>query len=707
MKLALIAALLISSAVDIRATRFLNKNGASLQVMNLEKDMDANDANMQEPAPAVARVVGMLENLVAEMDAEQQKDDEQFAGFQKWCTDEQTSTQQSIDQLTTLIEDLTASLAKLYSQKAELEAYIAKLTEEIKLTRQQIQVATEKRTEEHANFVREQQNFDNSITACTKAIGILKEHYGDGTVEQAEKPAWMSGAFIQLTHTIHKAVVQNQKVITPELTSFLQTSDFTEDVSGHAGRKDRYAAKTGEALNIVDQMQVLSDTFAEDKQSAIDDENKLQEMYTTLMQEKTELLNSLLQEKAENEATLNAVTQAIGEQETQKASAEAELKDQQAYLGAVKKACNDGEILYEMRKKDRSEEKLATGEAVKVLNGAAGEAFIQGAKSPPSLLQVDSKTRTGRPCPQCKKAAALLTAASRTLHSGTLATAAQATMSTDAVQEVIHALEGLIDRLDEDQKMETQHKEWCETELADATSKKAQHDQLVSEFSAKIADETEVVAEKKQGIIDTTAAIQRADKQFEEMSKIRATEKADYETELQNYKDAIAALNSAIDILAKFYKKKDGRTFIQTFQPAIAAGMFDSVYSMKGGMGVIGMISTIRKEYEGGKLKLEKAEAQAVLDFGNNKDAYYTSRRDLESQNDQLEIELQTAHGNMGQYKEDKTTNQNEVAATNVYLGQLGTSCDSLLKNYDSRVELRKEEQSAISKAVDVLNEQA
>merc|ERR1719463_431471 len=115
----------------------------------------------------------MLENLIAEMDAEQQKDDEEFAAMQAWCTEQQTTTQEAIDQLNTLIEDLTASLAKLYSQKAELEAYIRKLTDEIKLTRQQIQVATEKRNAEHTNFVKEQQDFDNSITACTKAIGIL------------------------------------------------------------------------------------------------------------------------------------------------------------------------------------------------------------------------------------------------------------------------------------------------------------------------------------------------------------------------------------------------------------------------------------------------------------------------------------------------------------------------------------------------------
>merc|ERR1719272_837641 len=133
MKLAIVAALVfLATGARLRAG---NKNGETLQVMNLAKDMNANDDSMNMPGAAIKRVIGMLENLIAEMDAEQQKDDEQFAEFQKWCTEQQAATQDSIDQLETLIEDLTASLAKLYSQKAELEAYIRKLTSEIKQTR--------------------------------------------------------------------------------------------------------------------------------------------------------------------------------------------------------------------------------------------------------------------------------------------------------------------------------------------------------------------------------------------------------------------------------------------------------------------------------------------------------------------------------------------------------------------------------------------
>merc|ERR1719313_3182452 len=101
------------------------------------------------------------------------------------------------------------------------------------------------------------------------------------------------------------------------------------------------------------------------------------EMYTKLMQEKTELLNSLIKERDDKQATLNAVNQEIAEKETAKANAEAELQDEQTYLANMKKLCSDTAILFEQRKKDRAEEKLATREAIKVLGGDAGEALLQ------------------------------------------------------------------------------------------------------------------------------------------------------------------------------------------------------------------------------------------------------------------------------------------------------------------------------------------
>merc|ERR1719265_2945318 len=112
-------------------------------------------------------------------------------------------------------------------------------------------------------------------------------------------------SLMQATHTVRDAVKRHGKKVHPHLLSFLQQT----------GPNDRYGAKTGDALNIVDQMKVLADTFAEDKQSAIDEENRLQEMYNKLMQEKTDLLNSLIGERDQRQAVLNSVNQDIAEKE--------------------------------------------------------------------------------------------------------------------------------------------------------------------------------------------------------------------------------------------------------------------------------------------------------------------------------------------------------------------------------------------------------
>jgi len=680
-----IAALMVQGSTSARVQ---SSRGGSLTVNN---DQDAM------PGAAIKRVIDMLDNLIAEMDAEAASDEKQFTEFTAWCTRQQQATSDSIEALQTLIEDLTAALAKLYAQKSELESQLEKLRSEIATTRSQIAQATEKRNEEHARFVAEQNDFDNSIAACGKAIEILKQHYGDGKEEKAEKPAWMSMIQGQV-HIVRTALEKRSRKVPQFMSLLQQPTDFLQS------QKDRYGAKTGDALNIVDQMNILKDTFAEDKQSAIDEENKLQNMYSTLMAEKTELLNSLIAERDAKQATLNAVNQEIAEKETAKANAEAELKDEQAYLANIKKLCSDTAILYESRKKDRAEEKLATQEAIKVLGGSAGEALLQRQQMQGMrLMQEASRHHSMGGCPKCRKAASLLSESARSLRSGLLATAAAATMGTDAVMDVVHALEGLIERLEEDQKMETEHKEWCEEEMAATQAKEAHHTALVEEFSQKIADETETVAEKKQAIADTIDAIKRADENMEQLTNIRAQEKSDFEGELQNYKDALTALNQAIDILAKFYASK--KSFVQTAVAPreMTPGVFDNVYQQKGGSGIIGMISTVRTEYETGKADLEKAEAQAIVDFNNARDAYRKARADLVSQQDRLEVELQTAENNLSQYQEDKASNEQEVAASKAYYGQLKNSCDGLLEHYDERVKLRREEKGAIEKAIDVL----
>lgn len=686
----------------------------SFRSLESEHSQNQNEASM--PAEAIKRVIDMLNNLIDEMDAEAEQDEKQFAEFQVWCGAQQKASAQHIKMLETTIEALKAALAKLYSQKSELDAVIARLDDEIGGVKSQIAQATEKRDEENSNYVKEQTDFENSIKACNKAVDILKKHYGDGDTGPAKKPDFMG--LMQITTTIRQFAVHTKASVHPKLLAFLQQPG--------SAMSERYQSKSGEAGGIVDQMMELAQTFAEDKQSAMEEEARLQKMYDTLMEEKTAILNSLTKERNERQAILDAVNQEIGEKESAKSNNESELKDEQAYLSQTKQLCDDTAILFDQRKKDRAEEKMATQEAIKVLEGDAGQAFLQRAANGRSLMQRDAHRhrvshhgrhkhhgRSKGRCPACRKAASLLSEAATSLRSNTLATAAAASMGADAVADVVSALHGLIKRLDEDQQMEKEHKEWCETELFKAQEKKTHHEGVVEDLIQKINDEGEVINEKQTGIKETQAAIVKTDKNFQEATTIRQEAKQDFEEELKNYVDALAALNQAIDILAKFYSKK--KSFVQTQQSdsgsepprAVQPGVFDSVYEQKGGKGVIEMITTVRGEYEQGKADLEKAEAQAVEDYTKYKADYQQMRRDLVSQEDRLTVELQTAQANLAQLKEDKAANEQEIQATITYLGQLHGSCDSLLANYDERVKLRKEEKEAINQAIDVLENES
>jgi len=126
---------------------------------------------------------------------------------------------------------------------------------------------------------------------------------------------------------------------------------------------------------------------------------------------------------------------------------------------------------------------------------------------------------------------------------------------------VVQQLQELTRRIDEQQAAEEEHKEWCEHELSETAKTKAHHEMLVDQLKGKIEDTKAEIGEKQQAIKDTAEAIADADKEYNELKDVRAKAKSDFEAEEADYKDAIQALNQAIDILADFYRSEG--SFIQ------------------------------------------------------------------------------------------------------------------------------------------------
>jgi len=693
-------------------------SAAALRVRSSARSSSSSagaDAAAGERAPTaeVAKVLGMMESLVKEINAEQASDEEKAEAFTAWCGQKKESTSQSITELQTRLQELEASLSSLAAQKDTLVADVSRLTGEIDTTQGQIDVATEKRTEENQAFQLEQADFDGSIAACGRATEILAQHYGE-PAKEAERPAWMGLA--EVAKIISKQVMQSKHALSPAVLALIQQRESA----------DPYQSSAGEAGGIVEEMTALADTFKGDKQSALEDEKRLAGLYQKLMGEKNTLLTNLKAERDDQQSVLNGVNRDLSESETAKMNADNELQDQQKFLANTEEMCHNTSELFEMRSEDRKAERTALAAAIQVLSGAAGNP-----EAPASFLQrrvlsttqsrlfsrrSAARDRKGQACPMCKKAAALLASASRTLQSQTLASAASTASGNEMVQQVIAQLENLMQRIDQDLKMQAQHKAWCETELSEAVEKSQHHQSLVEQLTQEIADSTEVVAEKQGAVGDTNKALGRIDENFQEMTTIHEQEREDFDVEHKNYVDSIAALNEATDILAKFYGDiKKSSSLLQStagHQESLllrqdpAPSTFEGVYEQKGGRGVVEMIQSIRGEFEKGKSDLEGAEKQAHTDYQTTREAYEAARGALIQQLNRITVELQTAQANIEQSKEDKLANEAVVTKTQAYKGQIGSSCEPLLKDFEERVKMRNSEKKALEDACTILKQQ-
>merc|ERR1719217_213657 len=324
-----------------------------------------------------------------------------------------------------------------------------------------------------------------------------------------------------------------------------------------------------------------------------------------------------------------------------------------------------------------------------------------------ALLQVRATTmlQNKEPgCKNCAKAVSFLKSKARLFQSALLDAAATASMSSEAMDEIIKNLEGLIERIDEEQKFETEHKEWCEKETGLTTKKRDDHRYICEDLKQILINLGEVVVGKK-----TDLGINEDDQNgetmsFEERTELRNEEQDEYQHDRDDHIEAIAALNEAIDILAKYYASRDakGASFAQL---GLNANAFAAMFGPGGK--VVGMLSETRHEFEVGKETLEKDEAQAVTEYTTDKAIHVKEENDLDHQEDTLTVEKQTTEEQIDQNKDDLVSNEDEVKSAENYLDRLGKSCYPLIARYDERKKLRAEEKQAIEDAIKVLREEA
>jgi len=287
-------------------------------------------------------------------------------------------------------------------------------------------------------------------------------------------------------------------------------------------------------------------------------------------------------------------------------------------------------------------------------------------------------------------------------HSSVLAMAAATSVGNEALTDVTRALDNMIDQLDRDQRTEKEHKDWCQQEISLTTGRRNTHQYAVTSIEQNIADLGELINMKRTSVGENDADIKKETLSFEEMQTIRDQQKQEYDEDIQDHQDAIAAVNEAINIMADFYAKRNQEAASSRTD---AATSLLQVSQPSSGSKTVTMMSGVRQEFEDAMVVLKKKEGEALAAFQKVQEMHETTDSDLLHDKDVLTVEVQTAQQAYATNQKDHESNTGEIAAANHYLQQLNRSCGPLLENYDNRVKLRKEEKQAIKDAIGVLQD--
>merc|ERR1719181_2203481 len=126
-------------------------------------------------ANPVRKVVGLLQGLRKEVEAEGSKAKEIYEKFMCYCETTEKETTKTLEDTRAHVGSLESTIQELSGSNAQLDAELKDLKEDIAENKKAIEEATGVRKKEEGEFSSESADMVNSISALDKAIPALKK----------------------------------------------------------------------------------------------------------------------------------------------------------------------------------------------------------------------------------------------------------------------------------------------------------------------------------------------------------------------------------------------------------------------------------------------------------------------------------------------------------------------------------------------------
>merc|ERR1719271_198939 len=594
--------------------------------------------------------------------------------------------QKELADLTSTIEELTATSARLNTEIKNLEAEIAK-------NQEALDKATAMRQKELAEFNEEEKDMLQSIGALKSAIVVLSKHHS--SLAQVPSETILSMAAV-IDHQFKKHAFMLKQTVTPSqkkaVAAFVQAPGDYFDAEPTF--KQSYAPQSGQIFGILKQMK---ETFETNLSTSQKEEMAAQQAYEDLKAAKEAEIKAGTEQK-------DTKTQELADTDEKLANDKQDLEDtrnslsaDQKFLMNLKETCQMTDQEWEERQKARAEEVQAVSEALAILSSDDAHDTFTSTFNFVQTKEVSADTQNR------DKAAKVLFAAAKKYGNPKLAAVATA-VRLDAFTKVKAAIDEMINALLKEKADEIKHKDFCTDALNTNEREQELKARDISELEAKIADLTSTIDELTKSIAQLESEIAEMQTQLKRAGEDREKENKDFQQTVADQRETQALLNKALGVLEAVYAKKE--SLIQKQEPAGPPPPpgFKTYKKAGGAGGVIGMLQQIIAE-------AKQLEADAIKAESDSQKAYETYVKDTNGSIEEKNRDITNKSGEKATAEADKTAAEQDLDAANNEQQQnknedadLHKSCDFTLNNFDIRQEARDQEVEALRQAKAILS---
>jgi len=643
--------------------------------------------------------VRLLQDTKAELEKELEDDKAVHELMACWCKSNDGEKAAAIAAGKAKIAELESSMGADAARLAELKEKRKETLDEVNADHKSLMDATANRMKENKEFQASETDYIEAIDAASNAIVVLGKHNPSLTQLRAAAHHLLDARVSQMVANTKSVSRANVGV----LRSFLHNTESASSFLAIPGMQS-YAPQSGQIFGILNQMK---EDFEANLSEAQKSEAKAKAEFDSLKAAKDDEIATGRKLKVSIDANIAEIQEKFAQEAKQLEDTQDQLALDVEFLANLKEKCATMDADFDKRVKDRLTELDAVEDTIKILNSDESfEAFDK--QQAPVFMQTGAVASQQM---RRNRAVSVLQRAARISGAPQIALIA-ASAQLDAFTKVKALIDKMVAELGTQQKDEVEQRDWCIDELnSNKRSTAAAYDKKES-LETQMADLNKSIEKLSQDIDASKAAVAEMMKQMKRASENREAENGDFQTTVSDHRVMSIILTKALDRMKQVYallqQQKPGAPHVQTSgthtDPGNGPAKFSAGGKNAGGGRVVAMLEEILAD-------TRKTEDQCMTSEQDAQSTYENFMKDSNKSIKSTQQSISDMTGSRAQAKEDLSMAKTDFGQTMGELeslhqtsGDLHTSCDFVLKNFDARQANRAAEMDALREAKNILS---